>query len=90
MFRMPTSMICNHEFYQRSWHGAPTPDDKNENISSADDINTETVTENHLFNDIDNFIQEHITIERDERRIKTQIDLDCDDVLKSLTLCQFN
>ena len=44
------------------------------------------MTENHLFNDIDNFIQENITIESDERRSETQKDLDYDDVLKQLIL----
>jgi hypothetical protein len=85
-----TSMTCNHEniigFHGRSWHGALTPEDKNENISSTDEINREIVTDNHLFNDIDNFIQENITIESDERRSETQIDLDCDDVLNQLIL----
>ena len=44
------------------------------------------MTENQLFNDIDNFIQENITIESDERRSETQKDLDYDYVLKQLIL----
>ena len=73
-------------FHPSSWQYTLASGCGRESRGSSENTDEEMGTENHLFEDINNFIHENVTVETDDRRSKNQIDLDCDNILKQLIL----
>jgi hypothetical protein len=73
-------------FHPSSWQYTLASGCGRESRGSSENTDKEMGTENHLFEAINNFIHEYVTVETDDRRSETQIDLDCDHILKQLIL----